>query len=81
MAGEPRAPQVGRVAEPGQRIVQHRIVAKDPPGLRLAIDHRRPQVIRVTGPQQLSVCPTGPSPARRASSVASKHARIASPVG
>ena len=53
VAVEPGRLQVGRVAEPGERLVECGVVAEGTPRCRLGIDHRRPQVVRARALEQL----------------------------
>ena len=50
---EERGLEVGRIAEPGQSLVQMGIVAEEPPRLRLGVHDRGPDVVRVRDRQQL----------------------------
>jgi hypothetical protein len=54
VAGEPRALQIGGIPEPGQGIVEGRLVAERAPRCGLGVDRGRPQVVRAGDRQQFA---------------------------
>jgi hypothetical protein len=53
VAVEPGRLEVGRVAEPGERLVERRVVAERAPWAGLGVDDRRPEVVRARQIEQL----------------------------